>query len=222
MKKTDAEIGFALDPDADRLVVLSPNRGAISEEYTLPLSMESVLPNRKQNLVINLSTSFINEEITDRYNKTVIRSMVGEANVVSDMLQSNAFFGGEGNGGVIDPEVISFGRDSLTGIAHILNVLTIKNKSIDSILEEYPEIYMKKETIPIKGKNLNSIKNKLKDSYFYNLMDERDGLRITLENSWFHVRASNTEPILRVIAEAKSATDLDTLLKKVNIIIKSA
>jgi phosphomannomutase len=222
MKKTDADIGFALDPDADRLVVLSPNRGAISEEYTLPLSMESVLPSKKQNMVINLSTSFINEEIAEKYNKNIIRSMVGEANVVNDMLQSNAFFGGEGNGGVIDPEVISFGRDSLSGIAHILNVLALKNKSIDSILDEYPEIFMKKETIPVKGKNLNSIKNKLKDSYFYNKMDERDGLRITLENSWFHVRASNTEPILRVIAEAKSSTDLDALLKKVNSLIKSA
>jgi phosphomannomutase len=97
-------------------------------------------------------------------------------------------------------------------------------KSFEELFKPIPNQhpYMKKETIPIKGKNLNSIKNKLKDSYFYNSMDERDGLRITLENSWFHVRASNTEPILRVIAEAKSPTDLDTLLKKVNTIIKSA
>jgi phosphomannomutase len=162
MKKTDAAICFALDPDADRLVILSPNRGAISEEYTLPLSMESVLPNKKQNLVINLSTSFINEEIADKHGKSVIRSMVGEANVVSDMHQSNAFFGGEGNGGVIDPEVNSYGRDSLTGIAHILNILALKNKTIDNILDEYPEIFMKKESIPIKGKTRSSIKNKLK------------------------------------------------------------
>ncbi len=221
MKKTDAEIGFALDPDADRLVVLTPNRGCISEEYTLPLSMESVLPSKKINMVINLSTSFINEELAQKNNKKVIRAMVGEANVVAEMIQSKAFFGGEGNGGVIDPEVLSFGRDSLSGIGHILNSMASSNKKIDSILDEYPNIYMKKETIPIKGKDLDILKNKLKDSYFYHRMDERDGLRIELENSWFHIRASNTEPILRVIAEAKTEGDLETLLKKVNSIIKS-
>jgi phosphomannomutase len=221
MKKTDAEIGFALDPDADRLVILTPTRGCISEEYTLPLSMESVLPSKKMNMVINLSTSFINEEIALRHNKKVIRAMVGEANVVAEMIKSKAFFGGEGNGGVIDPEVLSFGRDSLSGIGHILNLMACSNKKIDSILDDYPTIYMKKETIPIKGRDLNLIKNKIKESFFYHPMDERDGLRIELENSWFHVRASNTEPILRVIAEAKTGGELDILLKKVNSIIKS-
>ncbi len=222
MKRSGAEIGFALDPDADRLVLLTPKRGCISEEYTLPLSIESVLPNKKNNIVINLSSSFINEEIASRYGKTVLRSPVGEANVVSEMLLSKAFFGGEGNGGVIDPEINSFGRDSLSGIAHILNVLANRNTDIDKYLDTYPEIFMKKETIPIKGKDLNSIKLKLRNAYLYHAADERDGLRISLPNSWFHVRASNTEPILRVIAEAKTESDLSALLKNINMVIKGA
>ncbi|MCB1176172.1 MAG: phosphoglucosamine mutase, partial [Leptospiraceae bacterium] len=101
MKKTDAEIGFALDPDADRLVLLTPERGCISEEYTLPLSIYSVLPHTDStNVVINLSSSFITGEVIDSYNKKLIRSKVGEANVVGDMQKTKAFFGGEGNGGV--------------------------------------------------------------------------------------------------------------------------
>ena len=220
-QKTDAEIGFALDPDADRLVLLTQRRGCISEEYTLPLSLESVLPNKKTNIVINLSSSFINEEIAERYGKKVIRTSVGEANVVNEMLQSKAFFGGEGNGGVIDPEVNSFGRDSLSGIAHILNMLAEKNISIDSHLDTLPQIFMKKETIPTKGKNLGVILSRLKSEFIDYPSNEKDGLRISLKSSWFHVRASNTEPILRVIAEARNIEDLNSLLKNVNSVIKS-
>ncbi len=221
MKKTEAEIGFALDPDADRLVLLTPQRGCISEEYTLPLSLLSVISKAKStNMVINLSTSFVCKEILEKNGKNLIRSKVGEANVVSDMIKFKAFFGGEGNGGVIDPEVNSFGRDSLVGIAHILNLLALENTTIDKQLAQLPPIFMEKRTYSIKGKDLNTIYTKLKSRFPHAIFDMRDGLRIDLPDKWIHVRSSNTEPILRVIAESSSEGDLKVLFAHIEPILK--
>lgn len=166
MKRTDAQIGFALDPDADRLVLLTPFKGAISEEYTLPMSARSVLPSSGKKMVINLSTSFINEDVMAKEGKIVLRSAVGEANVVSEMLAEKAFFGGEGNGGVIDPMIDSYGRDSLSGIAHILNLMAREKSGIDSLVDEMPQIYMQKVAIPIRGKDVSKIFKNLKDSFY--------------------------------------------------------
>jgi phosphomannomutase len=180
------------------------------------LSIFSALPNSKTtNVVINLSTSFITEEIIEPYNKKLIRSKVGESNVVGDMQKTHAFFGGEGNGGVIDPEINSYGRDSLSGIAHILNMLAYENTKIDRKLDTLPEIFMEKKAFSIKGKDLNSIFDKLKNRYRYAKPDTRDGLWLGLIDGWLHVRASNTEPIIRVIAEAKRKEDLDRIFQEV-------
>jgi phosphomannomutase len=219
MQKTDCEIGFALDPDADRLVLLSPTKGTVSEEYTLPISALSILPNKGKTYVTNLSSSFINEKILEKFSKTVIRSKVGEANVVKDMIDNNSFFGGEGNGGVIDPLIPSFGRDSLAGIAHILNYLSLTKVSIDALLDELPQIFMDKSTLPIQGKDLKSIYSTISDKFSNGKLDSKDGLRVNLGDSWFHIRPSNTEPILRIIAEANSKKDLTDLQKKVQTII---
>jgi phosphomannomutase len=104
----------------------------ISEEYTLPLSVYSVLDSKLKNVVVNLSTSFITKEIIEPYGKKLLLAKVGEANVVKEMIQSKAFFGGEGNGGVIDPKISSFGRDSLAGIGHILNFLSLNKTTVES------------------------------------------------------------------------------------------
>ncbi len=221
MKKTDADIGFALDPDADRLIVLTSKRGVISEEYTLPLSVYSVLDSKSKNIVINLSTSFITKEIVAPYGKTVHLAKVGEANVVQEMIEKKAFFGGEGNGGVIDPTISSFGRDSLAGIGHILNFLSLNKTNIDKQLDLMPKLFMKKESIAIQGQNISKIFNKLKDIYKDSTMSEKDGIRFDFESSWIHVRASNTEPIIRIIAEAKNENDLQMLLKKTKEKIES-
>lgn len=221
MKKTEAEIGFALDPDADRLIVLTPKRGVISEEYTLPLSVYSVLNSKLKNLVVNLSTSFITKEIIAPHGKITHFAKVGEANVVKDMIEKKAFFGGEGNGGVIDPNISSFGRDSLAGIAHILNFLSLEKTTIDKQIDLMPELFMKKESISIQGQDINKILNKLKDSYKDGIINDKDGIRFDFPSSWVHIRASNTEPIIRIIAEAKTESDLQLLLKKTKEKIES-
>ena len=221
MKKTDADIGFALDPDADRLIVLTPKRGVISEEYTLPLSVYSVLDSRLKNVVVNLSTSFITKEVIEPYGKKLLLAKVGEANVVKEMIESKAFFGGEGNGGVIDPKISSFGRDSLAGIGHILNYLSSNKITIDKQLDSMPELFMKKESISIQGRDIKDIFNKLKDNYRDSKINDKDGIRFDFNSSWVHVRASNTEPIIRIIAEAKSENDLQLLLKKTKEKIES-
>ncbi|MCB1189965.1 MAG: phosphoglucosamine mutase [Leptospiraceae bacterium] len=221
MKSSGADIGFALDPDADRLVLISKTKGSISEEYTLPLSIQSVLPfTQKTNVVINLSSSSMTEEVISPYNKKLFRSKVGEANVVQTMLQKKAFFGGEGNGGVIDPQINSYGRDSLSGIAHILNYLAREKLSLEQAIDKIPPYFMKKVSFPIQGKDIRSIIQKLKDHYASFPLDETDGLRIQFDSSWLHIRPSNTEPIIRIIGEAPKASDLEILLSQTTSIIE--
>ncbi|MDI7203796.1 phosphoglucosamine mutase [Leptospira santarosai] len=225
MKSSKVDIGFALDPDADRLVILTPNKGAVSEEYTLPLSFLSLtlgkMP-KKANIVVNLSTSFINEFVADQHGVSVTRSKVGEANVVSEMLRLKSVFGGEGNGGVIDPEIPSFGRDSLSGIAHTLNLMAITGKRIDSILEELPAIYMQKTSFKVAGKNLQDIYSKFRGEFSTSSEETLDGLRLTSEDSWIHIRPSNTEPIIRVIGEARTKKDLNSLLDRAERLMENA
>jgi phosphomannomutase len=221
IKKTEADIGFALDPDADRLVLLSPKKGAISEEYTLPLSLFSALNTNKKNIVINLSTSSLTKIVAEKFKKKTHYAKVGEANVVSEMLRLGAFFGGEGNGGVIDPNISSFGRDSLAGIAHILNHLAEENLSFDAALSKLPELFMSKQTFSIQNKNLSLLFAKLKESFPNASIDEKDGVRFDIEDSWLHIRASNTEPILRIIAESNSKVNLEKLLLKTKERIES-
>lgn len=223
-KKSKADIGFALDPDADRLVLFSPKRGAISEEYTLPLALQNVLSNAKKNskVIVNLSTSFVNEHVAESMGASVIRSKVGEANVVEEMIQSKAIFGGEGNGGVIDPKVPSFGRDTLSGIAHILNLMAETGKSIDSLLDELPELFMEKQSFPLsKGSSLESLYDKFKSEFSPKIISEKDGLWMYIDDSWIHIRPSNTEPIFRVIIETKSKNDLSLTLKRVKTCVES-
>ncbi|MDF3819494.1 phosphoglucosamine mutase [Leptospira sp. 96542] len=217
-KKSKADIGFALDPDADRLVLFSPKRGAVSEEYSLPLSLMNILSTakKKANVVVNLSTSFLNEEVASRFGANVIRSKVGEANVVEEMIQSKAVFGGEGNGGIIDPNIPSFGRDSLSGIAHILNLMAETNLSIDELLNNLPDLFMEKQSFPlVAGTTLDSLYEKFKNEFSPKIISEKDGLWMYVEDSWIHIRPSNTEPIFRVITETKTKNDLISTLKRV-------
>jgi len=216
VKKSAADIGFALDPDADRLVVVSPTSGALSEELTLPLSILSVLDQAPKNgkVVVNLSSSFVTKQIMEPYGFQFLRSKVGEANVVETMEKTRAFFGGEGNGGVIDPAISSFGRDSLAGIAHILNVMAIRNQGIDAIVSQLPQVHMEKMSLPIAGKSLKTLYTAFKNGFKPLKIDERDGLWMDFDHSWLHIRPSNTEPIIRIIAEAKKRQDLIELVSK--------
>jgi phosphomannomutase len=216
VKKLGVDIGFALDPDADRLVVLTPEKGAISEEYTVPLSLMAVIPEfvGKARVVLNESSSFLSDKVVNAYGGTVIRSKVGEANVVAQMIESKAMFGGEGNGGVIDPKINSFGRDSLAGIGHILNLMAKENLPIDAIHNKLPELFMKKTKFPREGAKVEDLFRKLESGFPDGTVSKLDGMRISWDYGWIHLRPSNTEPIVRIIAEAKSEEQLDELLLK--------
>ena len=130
-----------------------------------------------KNVVVNLSTSFITREVIEPYGKKMYLAKVGEANVVKEMIATKAFFGGEGNGGVIDPKISSFGRDSLAGIGHILNFLSLNKTTIDKQLDIMPKLFMKKESISIQGRNITEIFNKLKENYKDSTINDKDGIR---------------------------------------------
>jgi phosphomannomutase len=218
-RSSRASVGFALDPDADRLVVASPTTGTISEEYTLPLALLAYAQRLKGGcVVINQSTSNLIEHVADGMGATVYRSAVGEANVVEMMIERHAFFGGEGNGGVIVPDVPSFGRDTLTGVALILSAMAARNAdSIDDLMKGLPELHMEKLKGSIEGKSLNQVYADLRKK-FDGEIDETDGLRIVMrDRSFVHARPSNTEPIIRIITQAPTKERLDEIVNKINV-----
>ncbi len=240
-KKEQAAIGFALDPDADRLVLSSPTKGAIHEEYTLPLALMGTLSTsalkdllsgtradgkkkkRSQSVIINLSSSFITATVAQYGGWKVERAPVGEANVVEMMRKTGAIFGGEGNGGVIHPEIPSYGRDSLAGAALILSAMAASGSgTIDTLLQRLPQIHMEKSKFPLGSRSLSEIFQKLAQLFPEGKKDERDGLHITLpDGSWIHARASNTEPIVRVIAEAGNRVRLKAILDHAGALFRS-
>ncbi len=209
VKKTKSSVGFALDPDGDRLVCGSPTSGAINEEYTLALAYlgKRINLNKKSKFVVNFSTASVLDRLARGDGNTVLRAPVGEANVIKRMMQLKSTFGGEGNGGVIDLNVPSRGRDSLTAIFLILSAMAYYNaNTIDDLIKMLPPLYMYKQKIDInidkKDKILlqlrELIENKFKDQIIE--VSTEDGFYFSLmENSWIHIRGSNTEPILRII-----------------------
>lgn len=218
VKKEKAVVGFALDPDADRLVTGSVNLGAVHEEYTLPLAFLGKRETLKKPgiLVVNLSTSTLLDAVAGPHR--VERSAVGEANVVGQMLSSKALFGGEGNGGVIDPALPSFGRDSLAGAAWILSAMAAQNvKGVDDLLQQIPPLFMSKQKLERNG-DLNEAFGRFESIALrtgkLQYVDHRDGLHLLFnDRSWVHLRASNTEPILRLIAQAPDKKGLQELLE---------
>ena len=231
VKKHKAAIGFALDPDADRLALVSPERGAISEEYTLPLALLGLDPLLKKrqkagkanHLVFNLSTSSLCNYFKSAYNTKIFRSPVGEANVVDLMQKKKALFGGEGNGGVIVPDIPSFGRDPLTGAALILSAMAAANaKNLDRLLDFLPALYMHKSKYKLAGSSFEDISEKFLLEFPSAKANHSDGLHLSLpEQSWLHLRPSNTEAVVRFIAEGATQESLKEILKRANKILKA-
>ena len=214
VKEVKADIGFALDPDADRLVVCDENGQIIFEEYTLSLAVKSVLKNTPGDIVTQLSTSNTNEDLVNAVGFTNYRTKVGEGNVVEGILKHNAVIGGEGGGGVIYP-AINLCRDSLTGMALILESLSQENKPISEIVGELPHYELIKTKIPFSG-NLEETIEKVIGVFSDGIVDRQDGLRIDFpDRSWVQLRASNTEPIIRIFAEAKTKVEAEELIAKV-------
>lgn len=211
-----ADIGFATDADVDRLSIVSNRGKALGEEYSLALAALFMLQKQKGAVVTNLSTSRMVEDVAVKYGTKVIRSAIGEANVVQAMKRHKAVIGGEGNGGIIIPK-LNYGRDATAGMALILQLMAQSGKSISSLAGEIPAYHMIKETVEVRDpKKLLAL---VKKGYAGQKIDASDGVKIIFNDSWVHVRSSGTEPIVRVIAEAK---DRKTAMKLVNDVKKLA
>ena len=219
IKKEKIDIGFTQDPDADRLAIVLDDGTIISEEYTLALCAKFLWMNGKGNAAVNLSTSRMIEDIAKEKGYSVDRTKIGEINVSSHIVENKLYFGGEGNGGIIVPAVTP-GRDSLLGIALILQLMATTKKTITELVNEIPKYEIVKEKIEVSKIDekafLKTIKTLYKDAKITNI----DGIKIDLEDSWLHVRSSNTEPIVRIIAEAKTKKEAKNLILSATSIIK--
>lgn len=218
-KQWNADIGFAVDPDVDRLSIIDENGVPIGEELTLAIITDFILlQNKNAKIVTNLSTTSLLDFICAKHDAELIRTPVGEANVVSAMKENNALIGGEGNGGVIYPE-LHYTRDAVLGIALILQYLSSTGKEISDLINEYPVKYMLKEKISISEDfSFDDIKSKMS----YRDIDERDGIKMFCDSeSWIHIRKSGTEPVIRVYVEHNSQNEALELFSKIQKIIGS-
>ncbi|HEY6248299.1 MAG TPA: phosphoglucosamine mutase [Pyrinomonadaceae bacterium] len=204
VKTHKADIGFAQDMDADRLAIVSERGEPIGEDYTLVLAVAHVLSKESGPVVANLSTTSALEFVTQQHGSILHRTRIGEANVTECMQREAAVIGGEGNGGVIYPR-INFARDSLVGMALTLHMLAERYVSLSEILAGLPRLVMIKEKLPCPSNKIPEVLKMVREKYSDSKLDLRDGVKVFLPNGWLHVRGSNTEPIIRLTAEA--ATD---------------
>jgi phosphomannomutase len=220
--KAKAAIAFAQDPDADRLVAVDEKGEVLSEEMTLGLALEAVLSQKKGDIVVNMSTSFLCDEIARKHGVKCHRTKVGEANVVEGIDQFGALIGGEGNGGVIYP-AMNKARDSLAGIALILELLARREQNLSEVVKNFPKYFMVKEKFHFNG-DLGQLFIALKGKFPLASVNELDGLRLDWEEDsspvWVHIRASNTEPVVRVIGESTESEKLQRALRLIEEEVK--
>lgn len=216
VKKYKADIGFAFDPDADRLSLVDEKGRAIGEEYTLPLAiLAAARPGSV--IVANLSTSMLTERAALMRKCRFIRSAVGEANVVAEMQNKKSPLGGEGNGGVIDARIPSFGRDALSGVAHLLSLLGSEKKPLSQWVATLPQFVMVKEVRKgVSEPEMAAAVKRFVSAFQQAKLDRRDGYHLSgtfADGSayWLHLRSSNTEPVVRIIAEAANQDNIDSL-----------
>ncbi len=212
--KQKADLGIVVDPDVDRLAFVSENGEVFGEEYTLVACSDYYLQNKPGNTVSNLSSSRALRDITELNNCNHFFSAVGEVNVVEMMKNKNAVIGGEGNGGIILPE-LHYGRDALVGIALFLSHLSKLNVSCSRLRSNYPDYFMSKDKVKLNDNlDVESIIANIASSYSSEKTNIIDGLKIDFDDSWVQLRKSNTEPIIRVYSEAKSQEEAEKLSKK--------
>lgn len=214
VKKTKADIGFATDADGDRLSIVSEKGVPLGEEYSLPLVVKFFLSKSKGNVVANLSTSRMIDYITKEKGVRLFRTNVGEAHVVKKMKDVKAVIGGEGNGGIILPELV-FTRDALSGIALILEYLQESKKTVTQLKKELPDFSIIKKRKPLKSSKQEPNYKKIISGLPKGRIIRIDGLRIDWKDEWVHIRKSGTEPIIRVIAEARTKKEAEGLCNKV-------
>jgi phosphomannomutase len=215
-----ADFGIVVDPDVDRLVLITEDGNPFGEENTITQAVKFVLSKKPGNVVVNLSTTRGVEDVADALGGKVFRSPVGEANVVVKMKETNAIIGGEGSGGVIFP-ALHYGRDALVGIALTLQHLTETNQSLLELKKNLPQYFIAKKKINLEKNNPDKIIQLIKEKYSNQKINTDDGLRIDFEDHWVHFRKSNTEPIIRIITESKSLEQSEKLSQKYFDEIKS-
>lgn len=211
VKSANADLGVVVDPDVDRLVLITDKGEPFSEENTITQAVKFVLSKEKGDAVVNLSTTRAVEDVAKEFGCKVFRSPVGEANVVKKMKEVGAIIGGEGSGGVIYP-ALHYGRDALVGIAITLQHLLEFGKSISEMKEALPKYFIAKRKIDLLNIQPDEVLNNLKLKYSKEKFNDEDGLRIDFEDHWVHFRKSNTEPIIRIIVEAESEASASSLI----------
>jgi len=215
VKVHEADMGISVDPDVDRLAFVMENGECLGEEYTLVAVADFILSKKKGNTVSNLSSTRALADITKKHGGKYFASAVGEVNVVHQMKVQNAVIGGEGNGGVILPD-LHYGRDALVGIACVLNLMAEKNSSLSQLRKTYSDYFIVKNKIDLStGINLEEAMEKVALQFKDEKQNRIDGLKIDFEDGWVHLRKSNTEPIIRVYAESNSTEKANQLANQV-------
>jgi phosphomannomutase len=218
--KTKSDLGIAVDPDVDRLCFVCEDGSMFGEEYTLVAVADYVLKNTKGNTVSNLSSTRALRDVTEKEGGEYHAAAVGEVNVVNKMKEVNAVIGGEGNGGVIYPE-LHYGRDALVGIALFLTHLANYGKPVSVLRSSYPGYYISKNKITLTPEmDIDALLDKVKDKYQRQPHSTIDGLKIEFDKEWVHLRRSNTEPIIRIYSEGNSETVANGLANKIITDIK--
>lgn len=222
VNKQKASIGIAVDPDVDRLCFVCEDGSLFGEEYTLVAVADYVLKHKKGNTVSNMSSTRALKDITIKHGGEYTPSAVGEVNVVTKMKAVNAVIGGEGNGGIIVPD-LHYGRDALIGIALFLTHLAHEKKSVKQLRNTYTNYFMSKNKIELEqGFDVKKIFTHIQKKYKNNPTNTEDGLKIEFDKDWVHLRTSNTEPILRIYAESSFETTSDNIAKRIMQDIREA
>ncbi|WP_142786236.1 phosphoglucosamine mutase [Changchengzhania lutea] len=212
--KEHADFGIVVDPDVDRLAFVDENGDMFGEEYTLVACADYVLSKNPGNTVSNMSSTRALRDVTERHGGTYEASAVGEVNVVALMKKNKVVIGGEGNGGIIYPE-LHYGRDALVGVALFLSLLAEKQMRVSELRKTYPNYFMSKKKIQLTpGLDVDGILKRIEDIYHNEQLTTIDGVKIDFSESWVHLRKSNTEPIIRIYTEAQSQTEADDLADK--------
>ena len=221
MKESRADLGIVVDPDVDRLALVCEDGTMFGEEYTLVAVADYVLSHTKGATVSNLSSSRALRDVTERHGCRYYAAAVGEVNVVTKMKEVGAVIGGEGNGGVIYPE-IHYGRDALVGVALFLTHLARKGMSASALRATYPPYYISKNKIELTPEiDVDDVLRRMKAKYAHEQVNDIDGVKIDFPTEWVHLRKSNTEPIIRIYSESRDEAAADALAEKIIADIRS-
>jgi len=221
LKETKANLGIAVDPDVDRLCFVDENGAMFGEEYTLVTVADYIMQHNPGNTVSNLSSTRALRDVTELNGGVYNASAVGEVNVVTKMKETNAVIGGEGNGGIIYPE-LHYGRDALVGIALFLTHLAKTGKTVSALRATYPAYYISKNKITLtEGMDIDGLLKKMELKYQHQPYSTIDGLKIEFDKQWVHLRKSNTEPVIRIYAEAESTEKANSLAEEIISAIKA-